>query len=172
MGKLFYGTQSGMTEDVAAAIHAALPELISEVKCVDRATADDLASEDFLVLGGSNWGDGELTDDWTMFWPNMDKIDFTGKKVALFSLGDQRAYGDHFCSAMRELYDKVIERGGTIAGEGGSVTDYDFDHSDSVKDGKFIGLAVDDMNECDLTDERIAAWAETVRASVGTVAAA
>lgn len=166
MGKLFYGTQSGMTEDVADAIQKALPELISSVQCIDRVDIDDFEGEEFFVLGGSNWGDGELTDDWTMFWPKMDEIDFGGKKVALFSLGDQSAYGDHFCSAMRELHDKVVERGGTIVGKGGEVGEYDFDHSDSVADGRFIGLAVDDMNQCDLTDERIADWAATVRADL------
>lgn len=166
MGKLFYGTQSGMTEDVAGWIKKALPELVSEVHCIHKKKAADLAGEEFLILGGSNWGDGELTDDWTAFWPQMDEIDFSGVKVALFSVGDSYTYADNFCSAMRELHDKLVERGATIVGHGGEVGDYDFEHSAAVEDGRFIGLAVDEMNECDRTDDRIVAWAETVRAAL------
>lgn len=166
MGKLFYGTQSGMTEDVARGIRKALPELVSEIHWIDRVRPSDLDGEDFLILGGSTWGDGELTDDWVKFWPHMDHINFAGRKVAIFSVGDSYTYGRNFCSAMRELHDKLVERGAVIVGQGGPVEDYDFEYSAAVEDGRFIGLAVDDMNECEKTDDRIAAWAATVRAAL------
>jgi flavodoxin I len=69
-------------------------------------------------------------------------IDFTGKTVALFALGDQVGYSNHFVSSMRYFWDKVRERGGQIVGlwptEG-----YEFTHSDAVVDeGCFAGLAI------------------------------
>ncbi len=171
MGKLFYGTQTGMAEDVAGQIQAVLPHLITSCIEISRAKPADLEAEEFLVLGGSNWGDGELTDDWIDFWPKLDSIDFTGKKVALFSLGDAVAYGDSFCSAMRCLYDKVIEQGGTIIGHGGTTSEYDFSYSDAVIDARFVGLAIDDMNEFAKTEARIERWAHSVQLALAAVEA-
>ena len=54
--------------------------------------------------------------------------------------------------------DRVRERGGQIVGlwptEG-----YEFTHSDAVVDeGYFAGLAIDEVNQPQLTEERVAAW--------------
>ena len=35
--------------------------------------------------------------------------------------------------------------------------------SEAVRDGKFVGLALDETNEDDRTAERIAAWVETLK---------
>jgi flavodoxin long chain len=163
MGKLFYGTQTGTTEYVAEKIQQALSDLIDESKCIFKVKAHEFDNTDFLVLGGSTWGDGELTDDWADFFPQLDRIDFTGKTIALFSLGDQHGYGYNFVSAMRLLYDKVKERGAVIIGDNVPIEGFDYSHSESVIDDHFIGLAVDEVNEPELTDDRIAQWASLVR---------
>ena len=163
MGKLFYGTMTGNTTGVAESIQATIADLIDEVKCIDRVKADDFKSTDFLVLGGSTWGDGELTDDWADFLPQLDKIDLTGKTVALFALGDQVGYGYNFVSAMKILYDKVLQRGAKVIACKVPLEGFDYEHSESVVDGAFVGLVVDEANEPDLTGNRIAVWAEMVR---------
>ena len=162
MGKLFYGTMTGNTSVVAETIQTFLPELIQEVKCVDKAKADEIAACDFLVFGGSTWGDGELTDDWADFLPQLDRIDLSGKKVALFALGDQVGYTYNFVSAMREIYNKVVERGGEVVANCIPTEGFDFSHSESVVDGKFVGLVIDEVNEPNLTNDRIQAWADLV----------
>ncbi len=40
---------------------------------------------------------------------------------------------------------------------------YNFDSSKSVVDGKFVGLALDQDNQDDLTDERIEKWCEDIK---------
>ncbi|BDA73963.1 hypothetical protein CAL7716_081290 [Calothrix sp. PCC 7716] len=35
---------------------------------------------------------GELQDDWDNFFDELDNIDFSGKKVAYFGVGDQNDY--------------------------------------------------------------------------------
>ncbi|RMF69726.1 MAG: flavodoxin FldA, partial [Cyanobacteria bacterium J069] len=35
---------------------------------------------------------------------------------------------------------------------------YDFNESKAVRDGKFVGLAIDEDNQSDLTTERIQSW--------------
>lgn len=163
MGKLFYGTQTGTTDSIALDIQNALPDLIEQVTCIYSITPADFAATDFLVLGGSTWGDGELTDDWIDFWPHMDSIDFKGKKVALFALGDQYGYGHNFVSAMKQLYDKVIGRGGTVIANAVPADYFEFGHSESLLDNKFIGLVIDEVNQPELTKERIENWAAMVR---------
>jgi flavodoxin I len=163
MGKLFYGTMTGNTTGVAEAIQAALPDLVDEIKCIDRAKADDLRACDFLILGGSTWGDGELTDDWADFLPQLDQIDFSGKTVALFALGDQVGYGYNFVSAMKILYDKVLSRGAHVIACHMPTSGFEFEFSASVVNDSFVGLVVDEQNEPDLTADRIAAWAAVVR---------
>ena len=39
-----------------------------------------------------------------------------------------------------------------------STDGYTFDSSASVDGGQFVGLAIDEVNESDKTDERIATW--------------
>lgn len=163
MGKLIYGTQTGTTDDIAERIQQALPELLEEVKCVFRVNSQDFSDSDFLVLGGSTWGDGELTDDWADFYPQLDSIDFTGKTVALFGLGDQYGYGYNFVSAMKLLYDKVKERGASVIGDQVPQDGFDYDHTESVVDGNFIGLVIDEVNQPELTNERIESWANLVK---------
>lgn len=161
---------TGNTTSVAEAIQATLPDLIDEVKCIDKAKADDFRSSDLLVLGGSTWGDGELTDDWADFFPQLDQIDFTGKTVALFGVGDQVSYTYNFVSAMKLLYDKVIDRGARVIASKVPIDGFEFAHSESVVNGKFVGLAIDEMNESELTQARIEAWAKTIRAEVLAIA--
>ena len=50
---------------------------------------------------------------------------------------------------------------------GGVSTDgYTFDDSESVVDGKFVGLALDEVNEDNKTDERIDAWVAEIQPSL------
>lgn len=44
-----------------------------------------------------------------------------------------------------------------------STDGYTFDESEAVKDGKFVGLALDADNESDKTEERISNWVEQIR---------
>ena len=40
---------------------------------------------------------------------------------------------------------------------------YTFDGSRGVEDGKFLGLAIDEVNQSDLTDERVEKWTEEIK---------
>ncbi|HEY9732288.1 MAG TPA: flavodoxin [Drouetiella sp.] len=171
MGKLFYGTQTGTTTLIAEQIQKVMGDLVSEIHGIWTVRANDFAGCDFVILGSSTWGDGELTDDWLDFWPQLDMIDLKDVKVALFSLGDQYGYGHNFVSAMRILYDKVKSKGAVVIADQISVEGFEFSHSESVIDGHFVGLVVDEVNEPEQTAGRIQEWAEQVRACLGMVTA-
>jgi len=170
IGKLFYGTQTGTTEDVARRIGENLPELIVECRNIYGVKKEEFVGADLLILGGSTWGDGELTDDWQDSLLILDTLDLTGKTVALFGLGDQVGYCYNFVSAMKLLYDKVRERGARIIACDISADEFDFEHSESLIEGKFIGLVLDEVNQPHKTDERIRKWTRKVREFVGAIA--
>ena len=58
---------------------------------------------------------------------------------------------------MGELYDGIKSSGARFVGAV-SIDGYTFDDSAAVVDGAFVGLALDDVNEDDKTDDRIDAW--------------
>jgi len=167
-GKLFYGSQTGTTTEIASQIQAQLADLISEAKNIYGTKAQEIDSCDLLVLGGSTWGDGELTDDWQDALHLLDQVDFKNKVVALFQLGDQFGYTYNFVSAMKIIYDKVKERGGKIIADQVSTDGFDFEHSEAVVDGKFVGLVIDEVNQPDQTASRIENWAQAVRQGIST----
>jgi len=47
--------------------------------------------------------------------------------------------------------------------EGVPTNDYSFSDSEAVENGKFLGLALDDINESDKTETRIDTWLEAIK---------
>ncbi|ASQ91018.1 flavodoxin [Prosthecochloris sp. GSB1] len=154
---LFYGSETGNTESVAAMVAAELGNQNVELHNISETDAETLASYDNLVIGTSTWGYGQLQGDWETFFPELDGLDLSGKTVALFGLGDQVNYADVFLDAMGSLYEKFKERGAMIIGHW-PTTGYEFSGSTAVVDRDFVGLALDADNQDDLTPHRVTQW--------------
>lgn len=150
-----YGSSTGTCESIAQTLGE---KLGADVIDVSKLTAADVKSADNLVLGTSTWGAGEMQDDWYDGVKVLKEAGLSGKKVAVFGCGDSSSYSDTFCGGMKELYDAAKEAGATMVGDDVSTDGYTYDDSDSVVDGHFIGLALDDVNEDDKTESRIEAW--------------
>ncbi len=155
---IIYGSSTGNTQSAAEMIAEAFDG--AEVLDVAEISPDDLNSYDKLILGTSTWGDGEFQDDWDAF--EWGDVDLNGKTVALFGLGDQESYSEEYCSAMKLLYDEVVKAGASVVGAWENEG-YEFEESQSIVDGKFVGLALDADNQDDLTEERIAKWVEIIK---------
>ena len=160
--RLFYGSTSGNTESVAELIAAEMGIVVSSVTSIADASPEDLGSAEALILGVSTHGDGELQYDWEDFFPHMDEIDLSGKKVALFGLGDAVTYPDQFVNALGMLYQKVTECGAEVVGFW-PTGDYDFDESSAVEYNKFVGLVIDEDSEPDKTEDRVRRWVEMIK---------
>jgi flavodoxin I len=64
------------------------------------------------------------------------------------------------------MYELFTERGAKLVGA--FPTDgFTYEFSLAEKDGKFVGLPIDDVNQADLTDERVEKWAAVVKAELG-----
>ena len=164
---LFYGSTTGNTEAAAEAIRDEFGELVTHVENIDDTKPEDFLEYDVLVFGISTWNIGELQSDWEYFLPKMEGLDLTGKKIALFGLGDAFGYSENFLDALGLLWDEVKKCGdpqliGVWPTEG-----YTFDESvGKYDDDNFLGLGLDEDNEPDLHDERIKAWVGKVKSEL------
>ncbi|MBZ7985704.1 flavodoxin FldA [Campylobacter sp. Cr9] len=154
-----FGSAMGNTEGAAEKIAEALGAELLNIADVD---ADKLNSFDKLVCGTSTWGSGDLQDDWESF--DFSGLNLAGKTVAVFGMGDSSSYSDTFCGGMGKLAAALKEAGANLVGSV-STDGYDFEDSEAVVDGKFVGLALDNDNQEDLTDERIANWVAQIKAN-------
>ena len=154
-----YGSSTGTCQSIAETIAS---KLGVEAIDVTKFDADVIAANDNLLLGTSTWGAGELQDDWYDGLNVLKAADLAGKTVAVFGCGDSESYSDTFCGAMAEIYNAAKDAGATLVGEV-STDGYTYDDSEAVVDDKFVGLALDDVNEDDKTEGRIDAWLKAIK---------
>jgi len=156
---LFYGSSLGNTETVAEKIRDLLVDHEVVMHDISGASKDTFEEYDYLIMGIPTWDYGQIQSDWEEFWQELGSVDFSGKLVALFGLGDQFGYADYFLDAMGMLHDVVIDQGGAVIGYW-SIAGYEFEASKALtEDGKeFVGLAIDEDQQPELTDERVNAW--------------
>ncbi len=157
---IFYGSSVGNTRFVAEKLHDLIPN--TDLIAVEKADRSDIEDRDFLILGTSTWGVGSLQDDFEIFVNTLVESDLNNKKIALFGLGDQYTYPDTFCNGMGKLFDLIKEKGCEFVGKW-PTDSYDFSESLAVVDDIFVGLALDEDNEPDLTNYRLQEWIKTLK---------
>lgn len=163
---LFYGTTTGNTGTLAEMIQEEFGDVSVVLHDIAEAGVEDFENYEYLILSSPTWNIGELQSDWEGFFTELDDIDFSGKTVAYFGAGDQVGYPDNFQDAMGIIAQKVSENGGTRVGDW-PIDGYDFNESMSVENGKFVGLAIDEDNQSDLTKKRVKAWVAQLKKEFG-----
>jgi len=171
---IFFGTDSGTTRLIAKKIARNLKARVGEERVgkplnVNRASAEGLLACRALILGTPTYGEGVLPgkasrnneESWLEFLPGLAGCDFSGRRIALFGLGDQEQYPDHFLSAMRDLHDFFSAAGAEMVG-GSPVEGFAFNSSRAVIGDRFVGLALDQHLQHLLTDQRIDDWLDEV----------
>ncbi len=156
---VIYGSSTGTCQNIAQNIAG---KLGVEAIDVTALTNDVVKANDNLILGTSTWGAGDMQDDWYDGIKVLKSAGLQGKMVAIFGCGDSESYSDTFCGGMRELYNAAQKAGATIIGSV-DASDYTYDDSEAVVDGHFVGLALDDVNEDDKTENRIEAWIAAIK---------
>lgn len=156
---IFYGTTTGVTEDIAHRIADKIDG--ADIFNID-GNEDKLNDYDVLLLGASTWGFGDLQDDWQAVLDDLANLNLAGKKVAYFGSGDQGTFSDTFMDGMAIINEEISKTGATVIGNT-STEGYEFNESRAVEGDEFLGLALDEVNQSDLTDERIDAWVEQIK---------
>ena len=158
---LFYASSTGNTEFIAKKIKEKISGADIELHNVSDCSKNAMDEYEFIIIGVSTWGEGDLQDDWEDYFENIKKTDFSTKTVTLFGLGDQEEYSDSYLGAMRTMYDEVLKNDAAVVGFW-PTDGYEHDDSPAVIDGKFVGLALDEDNQSELSDERISTWVEQI----------
>lgn len=171
MGKigLFFGSSTGKTESVAYQIKAEFDKVeagMVDVYNIGASTPEMILKYNYIIMGIPTWNTGELQDDWDVFFPRLSEMNFTGKKVAIFGLGDQNGYGFNFLDAAGILADEVFKQGGEVWGLW-SRNSYQFEESKAIVEDQLLCLGVDEDGQAEMTGGRVNAWVSDVREQFG-----
>ena len=159
---LFYDTDTGNTRKVAKMINKKFDEGDIEMKNITKLELADFEKYSAFILGTPTLGEGELPENWAAFLPSLDEMDFSGKTIALFGLGDQAEYGHEFVDGMGILYEKFESLGAAFIGFW-PTDGYEYTVSLAELDDQFVGLVLDQDNQSDLTAERLETWIAQVK---------
>jgi flavodoxin I len=162
---IYFGTDTGRTRRIAKLIAQKLGDRADAPVNINRVTVDDFLARDVLILGAPTYGDGELPglatglaqESWAEFLPRLEGRDMRHQTVALFGLGDQDKYGSEFVDALILLHGAVVACGARVVGFW-PTDGYSFKASQALIDGRFVGLALDQINQPRLSEARIDAW--------------
>lgn len=159
---IFFGSDTSNTENVANIIQSQIGKKIAKVHDISQCTKKDFEIYDKFFLGIPTWYYGEPQCDWDDFFPTLKKINFTNKKIAIFGCGDQEDYSEYFCDAMGLIKNIIILNGANVIGKW-PVNNYSFNSSKGLLDKNyFVGLAIDEDRQPELTNERIKKWIDQV----------
>jgi flavodoxin I len=168
---IFFGTDSGTTRLMAKKMAKVLGDAVCDKPLnVNRISVEDMLKYDALILGTPTYGEGTVPGvatgvkdgSWQEFLPKLLQADLSGKRIALYCLGNQDKYPDRFADALFDLYSLLKARGAEIVG-GWSTEGYEFKQSRAVIDGQFVGLVLDQNNQAMLSDERMNTWLAMIK---------
>ncbi|MEI7341517.1 flavodoxin FldB [Pectobacterium brasiliense] len=167
---LFYGSSTCYTEMAAEKIRDILGEDLVDLhnlKDVDPQRMEDYST---LILGIPTWDFGEIQEDWENIWGQLATLNLKGKVVALYGMGDQLGYSEWFLDALGMLHDQLLPLGVTFVGYW-PIAGYEFTSPKPLTtDGKhFVGLALDEVNQYDLSDERLEQWCEQILQEIASL---
>lgn len=161
IGIFYGGSLKGSTYKTATSISEYFGKDQVSLHNVNEATKEDLEKYSFLILGTSAWGIGEMHQDWERFIDVLAEANLDQKKVALFGLGDQIEYPESFVDGMGTVFCRLPYKQNVVGFW--PTKGYSFYFSTAEIDGKFVGLAIDEDSQPELTDERIQKWVEQLK---------
>lgn len=167
---IFFGTDTGRTRLVAKQMAKKLGDIAAVPVNIGRATLADFLAYEALIVGSPTLGDGELPGEstglsqpsWEEFLPQLGEGDLSGKRIAIFGLGDQKKYPDEFVDAIGILHDAFVRCGATVVGRWPSAG-YEFKRSLALAGDEFFGLAIDQHQQPLLTEARIDTWLTQIK---------
>ncbi|HIW33109.1 MAG TPA: flavodoxin [Candidatus Paenibacillus intestinavium] len=137
---IVYSSLTGNTEEMSELIESGVKTAGIEVVRKDAydAKAAELLQYDGIIIGAYTWGDGELPDEFLDFYEDLEELDLSGKKAAVFGSGDS-SY-DHYCGAVDIIEHKLRELGADIVHES---LKFEYNASnEELEQGKTIGYEI------------------------------
>lgn len=169
---LFYGSTDGHTAAVARDLKAQIDALLlltseeaggETVELFDVAEyyLEEMLDFPYLIVGAPTWNHGQLQRDWERVIDEFGTLNLSGKRAAVFGLGDQLGYPDTFADAVFFIADQLRAAGAQLVGRW-PLAGYSFRASWAVDEGQFLGLVLDEDNQPELTAARLQAWSRQI----------
>ncbi|ABX09087.1 flavodoxin FldA [Prochlorococcus marinus] len=163
---IYFATTTGKTEDIAERLHGLLDGAESPRDMSDVDDLNEFTNHEGIICGIPTWNTGADSERsgtaWDALLEEIGSLNLSGKKVAIFGLGDSSTYTENYCDAMEELHRFFKKAGATMVGYV-STKEYTFDESKSAIGDVFCGLPLDEDSESDMTDARISQWSEQLK---------
>ncbi|QDU59203.1 Flavodoxin-1 [Planctomycetes bacterium Pan216] len=168
---IVYGSTTGNTETSASLIADEFGRDDCDVLDVGTIEPAKFVEYDFIIVGVPTWNIGEMQDDWAGMLEKLEGIDLSGKRLAIFGLGDCVGYPDTFVDAMGELWAAFQPLYIDLVGIW-SIEEYEFEASKGLYDEEhFVGLVLDEDQEPELSAERIERWVAQLKEEIGAATA-
>lgn len=163
---MMYWPEGGNVENVSGKITEKLTGYEVLAKPISRVTPQDLNDFDNWIIGGSTvgshvWMDADDSNRWHDYFKKLDSVNLRSKVIAFYGLGDQILYPHHFVDGLGVFQEEFSRRDARIVGQW-PVDGYNFTDSEGVDDNRFFGLALDEDQQPELTEERIGNWLNLV----------
>lgn len=160
---LFYGSSTCYTEMAAEKIRDTLGEDFVVLHNIKDDSVSLMEGYSILILGIPTWDFGELQEDWENVWDSLLSLNLKDKIVALYGMGDQDGYSEWFLDALGMLHSHIKPLGVKFIGSW-PTDDYTFTSPKALTaDGsQFVGLALDEVIQYDLSEQRIETWCEQI----------
>jgi flavodoxin I len=159
---IIYSYNTVKTAKIAEKIKDSFAPDDVEMVNVEDINTEIFLSFDNLILGVPTWFDGELPNYWDEFVPDLEDFDLSGKKIAIFGLGDQKNYGENFIDGVGIMSEIIENCKGTLVGFTSTVG-YNFEASRAQRGNQFAGLAIDYENQGTKNKERVTIWVDQLR---------
>lgn len=162
---LFYGSNTGQTESVAYKIQSLLQDFGYEIPVydVEFTPLNTMLKYTHLIVGTSTWHNGGPQYSWEKQWHELCALDFTGKHVACFGLGDSENYAEWYLDYMGDIHCQITQAGGHMAGLWPTNGYYVMSEKALTPDkSHYLGLALDTINHDEFTQFRIHGWIQQI----------
>jgi flavodoxin I len=159
---IIYSFNTKKTRKVAELIKEAFDSDMVEMVNAEEINESLFMSFDQIIMGVATWFDGELPNFWDEFVPALEDLDLSGKKIALYGLGDQKGYPENFLDGVGLMANILEKRSANLIGFT-SVEGYEFESSQAKRGNQFAGLAIDYENQASMSKGRIDAWVKSLK---------
>lgn len=167
---LIYWPKKGNTEKAAQKIYSRFKEDQIDLFTIKQINNAEFSLYDAFIVGApttgaDNWEEA-YKSLWNDFFMRLTKADIKGKPFAIFGLGDQILYPYNFVDGMKDIKREFEKNGARHIGYW-PTDGYEYRESESIENGMFVGLALDEDHQPEHTDRRIDTWTSQVKKEIG-----
>jgi flavodoxin I len=167
---LIYWPKKGSTERVANKIYEQFDEASIDIFTIKEINTAEFALYDAFIIGAPTTGADKWEESYRSLWQDffirLTKTEIDGKPFAIFGLGDQILYPNNFVDGMIFIKEAFEKNGAKHTGSW-PTAGYEFEDSQSVSGDLFFGLAIDEDQQNEKTDERVAEWTKGLKKEFG-----